>query len=536
MHSTTTQMGCILEQTVWNTAIYTRISVEEKLKSLADSIANQKAMLTKYAEKNGLSVYKIYVDEGISGGTFDRPGFNKMIEDIENGHVNCVLVKDLKRYGREHIKADYYLEQYFPSKRVRFICPLDHIDSVKNPERMQEIDIPIMNLFNEDYLKKTSISTKSILNIKRRDGHFVGTTVPYGYLRSPKDKNMLIVDESVKSIVQDIFRLYTNYNSISGIAKMLNDQGLLSPANHRREMDCKPINPSSQWNYGSVKNILLQDIYTGDMVQGKTKSYSYKVPKRIPLPKEHWTIVPNTHEAIIDKKSFNKVQEMIALKVKPVTVPSKTPPSILSGLLICKECGKPLQRVIIPKGEKKHYYFVCSTYKKLGSKACTSHRMREEVIFDIVKSVISSTVDNMINVRTAIMNKNKKETYKVIAKLKHSVSLVEAELSQSIMIKTGLYEDYKLNVISQKDYIDMQKVYEKKCNDLQNQKHRLLEQIEDINKKDFTDAMTDCLMEYKAYDTMTREKLVSLIKHITVDSEKNIDICFKFKDELKNIS
>ena len=147
-----------------------------------------------------------------------------------------------------------------------------------------------------------------------------------------------------------------------------------------------------------------------------------------------------------------------------------------------------------------------------------------------------SPTHNMINIRTAIKNKNKKETDKVIAKLKHAVNLVEAELSQSIMIKTGLYEDYKLNVISQKDYIDMKKAFEKKCNDLQNHKHGLLEQIEDINKNDFPDTMTDCLMEHKEFDTLTREKLVSLIEHITVDSEKNIDICFKFKDELKNIS
>lgn len=220
----------------FNAGLYTRISVEEKIKSIADSISNQKTILTEYAMNQGLTVARIYEDEGESGGSYNRSAFKQMLDDIKKGIINCVLVKDLSRLGREYIETGEYIEKYFPQHNIRFISVFENIDSFENPECMHDIDIPIMNIFNEDYLKRTSKSTKSILDIKRRDGEFVGAFAPYGYVCSRDNKNQLFVDEEVRANVVRIFNLYIEYNNMTQIVQILNKEGVLSPIGRRKQL------------------------------------------------------------------------------------------------------------------------------------------------------------------------------------------------------------------------------------------------------------------------------------------------------------
>ena len=287
-------------QRIWNTAVYVRISEAERDKSESDSIANQKKYIQKFIDKDStLNLYEVYCDDGYSGGNFDRPAFEKLISDIDKKIIDCVIVKDLSRFGREHIKTNYYMEIYFPSNNVRFISLGENIGSYLNPKRMGSIDIPFTNLINDHYLTQVSISTKSSLQIKQKEGKFVGSLAPYGYLKAPYDKHKLIIDTEVKYTVVKIFSEYIEGSALSEIAKSLNNSQILSPGAYRARKSGKTI--ISKWNSAAVRNILDQPIYTGNMVQGRTFSPNHKVKKRIPQPEDKWIIVKNTHEAIISK-------------------------------------------------------------------------------------------------------------------------------------------------------------------------------------------------------------------------------------------
>ena len=297
-------------------AIYVRISDEEKKRGTYDSIGNQIKILKELAVKKGLTNLEVYRDDSRTGGNFDRPDFNRMISDIENKMVNCILVKDLSRFGREHIDGDYYLEIFLPKHNVRFITQHEGFDSYLDPQRMNSIEAPLINLFNEQYLKQVSNSTKASLKIKRKEGKYVLPQVPYGYLRSPMDKYKLIVDEDVRNVIEDIFSMYLDNISLNEIAHRLEKKGVLPPSQHRRKRKGLTVNPDVVWHAPAVKSILSQDILTGHMIQGKTVSYSHKVKKRTPLPKEQWSIVRDTHEAIIDEDAFSQVQALLSKQTR----------------------------------------------------------------------------------------------------------------------------------------------------------------------------------------------------------------------------
>ena len=328
----------------WNAAIYVRISEEERNKELSNSIDNQISLLTAYASKKNINIYAIYEDDGYSGGNFKRPGFKKLMSDIDSGIINCILIKDLSRFGREHIEGDFYLEKYFPQKGIRFISLHERLDSFKDPFRMNSIEIPLINIFNEQYLRQVSNATKASLKLKRKEGQFVSAITPYGYLRSPEDKYTLIVDEETRHIVVKIFRDYISYNNMSDIANELNSMRIISPANRRKQLTHKAIRAESIWTTSTIRTILAQQIYTGDMVQGKTYSYNYKVNKREQLPEDKWDIVENTHEALISNAEFEKVQVLLNRKVKPKNYKNATQPSIFSGFIVCSDCGEKMVR------------------------------------------------------------------------------------------------------------------------------------------------------------------------------------------------
>ncbi|NLT08421.1 MAG: recombinase family protein [Ruminococcus sp.] len=329
----------------WNTAIYVRITDNEKKKGLYDSVENQTKILKQYALDKELENVRIFDDEHKKGGNFDRPAFQQMMEEIKQGNINCVLVKDLSRFGREHIEGDYLLEVFFPENNIRLISKMERIDSYTDPKRMNSIEIPLINLFNEQYLLQVSNSTKASLKMKRKEGKFVGSRVPYGYLRSPEDKNQLIVDEEVRPVVADIFSMYLNYMSYHAIAQKLNADSIPAPAQRPKQLNGKEVDLDSIWNANTVRNIITQPIYTGDMVQGRSVSYSHKVKKRVPLPKDKWTVVENTHESIIDRETFQIAQSISAKKSRPISNGKHSiQPSVLAGFLVCGDCDNIMQR------------------------------------------------------------------------------------------------------------------------------------------------------------------------------------------------
>ena len=528
----------IIENANWNTAIYVRISEEEKKKSIVGSIENQKEILHEYAAVHRLNIYGVYEDDGVRGGSFNRPAFKKMIRDIEAGYVNCVLVKDLSRFGREHIDADHYLERYFPEKGVRFISVIQGLDSVADPHRMNSVEVPMLNIFNEQYLRQVSNSTKASLMMKRKEGKFVGSIVPYGYMRDPKDKHHLVIDKKVYTVVQDIFKWFLDYTNLNEIAARLNKKGILSPCAYRKSKNGEPCSTSS-WTHMVVKGILTQEIYTGDMVQGKTYSYNCKVNKREPLPRDKWDIVENTHEAIVEKTVFKQAQSLLNRKSKPKKTAKKTHPSIFSGFLICKECGKKMVRNTAyytnEYGERIAYNrYVCSTSKKNGTSVCGSHLICEDVLKDILLDVIDTMVSNVMDVsetiRKAQRNKLKKQSGILENQLYTTTQSVQ-KLGERI---TGLYADYKEEIISLAEYKEMKKKFTDDKDVFESQQDSIRDQMRMLETTG--NAPCEAVQHYMGFRDITdinRNVLSQLVDEIYVDSERNITVNFKFKDEIR---
>ena len=518
----------------WHTAIYVRITDNEKKKGLYDSIDNQIKILKQYALKKELFNIHIFADEHKKGGNFDRPAFQRMMDEIKQGTINCVMVKDLSRFGREHIEGDYLLEVFFPENNVRLISKLERIDSFTDPKRMNSIEIPLINLFNEQYLRQVSNSTKASLKIKRKEGKFVGSRVPYGYLRSPEDKHQLIIDESVKDIVVRIFDMYLNYMGFVSIAKKLNSEGVLPPSQHYNEIRGKAIDNSASWNTTAVKNIIKQPILTGDMVQGRTASYSHKVKKRVPLPEDKWTIVENTHEAIIDKSTFETAQNIMAKKSRPTVRTQKTPPSVLAGFLVCADCNSVMQRTMSTHKGKRYYHMICSTYKKLGKKSCSNHLVSEEKIKEVLLTTINKLTEVIADAEKAFRQNKQKETSKLKLRYRAELNKITVERNKIISLKTELYSDYKQEIISLEDYKDMKQYFEKSQTELDMKISKLNDDIFKLEHDNlYSTGAAECAMKYAGVKEITRELLGDLVDKIIVDADKSIKIMFKFQDEIR---
>jgi DNA invertase Pin-like site-specific DNA recombinase len=528
----------IIENANWNTAIYVRISEEEKKKSITDSIENQKEILHEYAVVHHLNIYGVYEDDGVRGGSFNRPAFKKMIRDIEAGYVNCVLVKDLSRFGREHIDADHYLERYFPQKGVRFISVIQGLDSVADPHRMNSIEVPMLNIFNEQYLRQVSNSTKASLMMKRKEGKFVGSIVPYGYIRDSKDKYHLVIDKEVYTVVQDIFKWFLDYTSLNEIAVRLNKKGILSPCAYRNSKNGKPRKVSS-WTHMVVKGILMREIYTGDMIQGKTYSYNCKVNKREHLPRDKWDIVENTHEAIVEKTVFKQAQSLLNRKSKPKKTAKRTAPSIFSGFLVCKDCGKMMVRNAAyytnEHGEKTAYNrYVCSTSKKYGKEVCSSHLIREDMLKEIILDVIDTIVSNVMDISETIKKADRSKLKKQIGILENQLYSNTQAIQRLSKRISGLYSDYKDEIISLTEYKEMKKKFTDDKDRLEAQQDNIRKQIRMLETTgDVPCEAVQHYMQFKDISNINRNVLSQLVDEIYVDSERNITVNFKFRDEIK---
>ena len=295
-------------------AAYLRLSKEDKDNMEFNSILNQKLLIDQYiSNKEDLKIVDYYIDDGYSGTNFKRPGFKKLFQDIKNKKINCIIVKDLSRFRRNHIQAYMYLEDIFPALDVRFISITENIDSYENPESLNNLIVPVKNLMNDAYAKDISKKVKSVLTNKRLDGEFIGTSATYGYLKDPIDNHKLIIDDEVSKNVIEIFDSVLKGKSTSEIAYELNKKNVFTPAIYKMKngLGNYSVGANKKWNAKMINKILQNRVYTGDLIQGKKKVESYRTHKLISTSKDKWIITENHHEPIISKDKFNKVQEII---------------------------------------------------------------------------------------------------------------------------------------------------------------------------------------------------------------------------------
>ena len=345
---------------------YVRLSREDN-ESL--SIENQKEFLSQYCLENGIELVEFYADDGYTGTNFERPGFKKMICDAEDGFFDTIVVKDLSRLGRDYIETGYYIEKYFPQNGLRFIAAGDGIDT------LEDNDItPFKAVINDMYAKDISKKVRAVFLTKMKNGYFISASAPYGYKIDPNQKGRFVIDVKAAEIVKRIFDLYLNGETYTGIARLLTDEGVLSPGG------------CDVWHPVSVRRILGDKSHIGCVVQNKTSKISYKIDKYRMNPKEKWIIVPDMHEAIVDKRDFEIAQKMLGNN--NVKVPRRK--HVLAGLIYCEKGHR-----ISFSSSKGVFYTVCQAYK--NGRECSPHMMKESKLEKIVQIYDKRTANLLID-------------------------------------------------------------------------------------------------------------------------------------------
>ena len=447
----------------YKTAIYIRLSKEDGNAAESESITNQRSLLNSFAEQNKLNIVDEFIDGGISGTSFDRPDFNRMIEAILSKRINMVVTKDLSRLGRDYIQTGYYLEKFFPENRVRYISLLDGIDTGANNHNN---DItPFKAIMNDMYAKDISQKIRSVKEDKQKKGQFIGGKAAYGYKKSPIEKNKIIIDEEAANIVRRIFNLAVSGISGYEIAVTLNREKVITPSDYAGIVLENSGAYRGLWSAERVTFMLQNEVYIGNMVQGRVKKINYKSKKILKLPPSEWAVVENTHEAIIDKSTFEIVQTLISKRKK---TRERTYDYLLKGLAYCRECGY-LLSVINRKLAKNRevLYFVCRTYQRFPSeKKCAAHYAKVEDVTNSVLNVIKELCTKYLNF-SEMQNIAEIEIEKIEADSKTETEIKKSQ-SKIKLLTDKLDQVYidKLNAILSPD--DFERIYGKIKEERQN--------------------------------------------------------------------
>ena len=423
------------------TALYCRLSRDDELSGDSNSIVNQKEILSAYAKKHGFSNIKFYVDDGFSGTNFNRPDFQKMLEDVKGGIIGTIIVKDMSRFGRDYIMVGYYTEIMLPQSDVRFIAVNDNVDS----ENQADNDFtPFRNIINEWYAKDTSKKIRSVLKAKGNSGKHLSVTPPFGYKKDPNDKNRWLVDEEAAQIVRKIYRMYLDGNNMGSIARRLTEEGVETPklyAENRGIKHYKAATYPEIWSRISVEYILSNYEYTGCTVNFKTKRKSFKNKKQIIQNKEEWAVFENTQEAIIDKETFEMVQKMRGTK-RAYTKFNEI--NIFSGLLFCADCGGRMT-IRRRKDDRRKDSFICSTYRKKKKNLCTEHAIKVSALEQIVLEDIRKVCAYVRRYENEFVEDYRKcstrESAKLQASARNELKRAEYRLSDIEKIIVKLYEE-----------------------------------------------------------------------------------------------
>lgn len=517
----------MLENSTYKVGIYMRLSREDEGKNgESESIKNQRNYILDYVKKEGLLVVDEYVDDGISGTTFDRKEFNRMIQDIENKKINMVITKDFSRLGRDYVDAGHYTEKYFPDKRVRYVSINDGIDTYTDTLGNEMLGFKAV--INDLYCKDISKKIKSTFTTKKKQGLFLGAHAPYGYIKDPNNKYLLLVDPIASEIVKKIYKMFLDGNSLQKIARYLTDNKVPRPSVYKN-MDYKYSQKTMHiWDERTIDDILKNPNYTGDLTQARRRKINYKSKKVIYVPKSEWIVVENTHEAIIDKDTFRLIQD-IYKKNKNLT--TKSTNLLLRGFLYCKECGHTLG--INTSKDKERHYTVCNHYRKYAKQSfCTCHSMRyeilEKMILDDIKKKCKECIDTS-KFETILKNNSKK--MKLLEDINKRID------NSRLIIETNKknIQDMYLDKLNKKITPDMyQEIFERLQREISINEELIkkleLEHKSLLNNKIYDyDRYKDKINDYLSFKKPDRKLLASIIDKITVDENKNIDIYYKIK-------
>lgn len=515
----------------FNTGIYIRLSQEDKDKkyeSDSESVINQRELLTNYVKNNNFNLVGEYVDDGYSGTDFERPGFQKLIEDIKNKKINCVIVKDLSRLGRDHVMTGYYMESYFPENNIRFISILESYDSFKNQASNDSSTFIIA--CNDYYSKQNSIKIRNVLNEKRKNGKFVGSLPCFGYMRDPEDKGHLIPNPETAPIVKQIFEWRKNGIGPSRIATMLNEKGYPTPSGYKKTNYSTRFINRDKWNISSIKKIISNRIYTGDMIQHTQTKVNYKSKKKITLDQSMWMIVENTHEPLVDKDTFEYISKLIKQNTKDIQPKNRREKRLLEGKLFCKECGNRLSVLY----RKNHDYWTvnCNRYARDPIREqCSSHFFPYNYLEDQIMEKFTKDISKQLE-ELDFEELNKKvqiEVQKQTKSLDNNINNLLVEKEKITKRITALYEDRFNEVITADTYKELAKPFEEKLK-LINQSidENQIKKYEEKNKSNELQDYTKIIKKLLDLNKPKKELVYSLIEKIVIDEYRTITIQYKY--------
>ena len=520
---------------MYNATKYLRLSYTSDRANESDSIANQRKYIDEFVKRNlDIKIVNEQVDDGYSGIVFDRPAFKAMLEDIKSGKINCIIVKDLSRLGREYNETFTYLRRVFPALGVRFIAINDNIDTAKEAVT-GDISVSFKGVMNDEYCRDISVKVRTALNIKRKNGDYVGAVPVYGYKKADNNKNQLVIDEYAAQVVKDIFKMRTDGYSAERIANELNRLAVLSPREYKKDNNislptggyCDKEN--SKWSATTVIRILKDEIYTGKLIQGKCGKPNYKVKEYVKRNADEMFVTENAHEAIIGRQDFELVQKIMRIDTR--TSPKKNELHLFSGILICGCCGNRMTRKTVTHNGEKYFYYYCPTGKKNG---CTGGNMIKETdLVNCVTDSIKGHIRNVASLNALIGGINNNAINKDMCnKISVQISEVQKQLDKTSEYKSTLYENYISGILNKEDYKTLNTSYSKGKKRLEDALKQLETELDECRNN--TSKKLQWIEHFKAFeniDKIDRNIVIRLIEYIHIYDKTHIQIAFNFKDE-----
>lgn len=518
-------------------AIYCRLSKEdfdkENEEQESQSIINQTMMLLDYVEKNGFELYDIYKDDDYSGLYDDRPGFEKLIRDAEAKKFDVVISKSQSRFTRNIEHLEKYLHHDFPLWGIRFISLVDNVDTaVKGNKKSRQINA----LINEWYCEDLSESIRASFRIKQKKGQFLGSSTPYGYVKSADDHHLLVPDPYAAGIVKRIFHMYLSGIGKGKIANILTDEGVLIPSEYKRQVlkvnyhnaNAK-YGENAHWSFHTINTILKNEVYIGHLVQNKCVKQSYKSKEKKAVPKEEWIRVENTHEPIIDEITFQRVQERLAERCREIR-PQLLNEGLFARRLFCGDCGKPMTPYYSKrkKNGERHKCYICRDYKRYGNRYCSSHNIREDVLKEFILKDLQQQAETILSSES----KDRIKEFKCISGSEnraYKLNELGEELKKIEKYKAKAFENFADGLLSKSEYVKLKEKYDDREKELQRKIQECKgEPVESAGKADFA-AWLEKFTDNFDVKELTREMVLNLVDSIYIFEDKNIEVNYKFK-------
>lgn len=533
-------------QRVYHAGSYVRLSVEDSGKPGSDTIENQRELIQSYIESQpDMQFYDLYCDNGRTGTNFDRPEFERLMDDVRSGKVDCIVVKDLSRFGRNYREAGNYLERIFPLLGVRFIAVNDNFDTLTAERTREGYIVPLKNIMNAVYSKDISRKILPALATKQRNGDFIGTWAAYGYQKCADDRHRIEPDEETAPVVWDIFQWRLFGLSYQSIARALNERGIPSPARyHYLKGDAKSERyANTLWSISVVKKILTNEVYLGHMIQGRKRSGFSEGRKPYKVPESEWVIVRNTHEPLIDEDTFRTVQQM----AEEASAAYKerlgrhdglgTVPNILRGLIFCADCKRPLVRYkcVTNKGKNLYYVYICPSHTADLS-SCPKKYLHEthlkEILWDTLQREIALAVD--LNQLVRRYSRSAKMLSQETA-VKREITAAKQALDRVNMLYDSLYQSYADKLMTELEYADMKRQYRADMERIQTRLETLEQQQQESRRQTTDNPWLAACGQFKEEQALTEAMAHALVERIEVDAKNHISITLRYRDECRTL-